>query len=386
MALAEIFYTDRTIISGLANAASPASLLADLHTLIMSQGDWVATVFSNGHEYTIHSPQASFAGPTFGAKVRIWNPADPSFPDCIGIQFLSLDSSAIGLIHHLQTNRVSGDFGVPPLPNYLVWINQCSIFVAPPGLSRYVNFGQVGKVSFSGGVPRIYTISAVKGNGQIVYVTDAWWSGSDECNNIGLGVSKAFRNSFYCGYFSTYYATLDLDPGNPSPVYQGLRLNNTPISFTPGSGTVTPLLTALQLGSVKTGPLGDFSYRLSTFPDGILWWGPAADGSQPHAFWYEPSLLWADTDTTIATLVGQIYDAALASAPLPLEAEFETTVGLTKRTWRNYLLNRNDSAFLWDDARVLALMLMLTKTVIPTQGGESAGGFTPQVTKPPWSG
>lgn len=298
-------------------SADPATFLDDLHTLLTAAG-WTSAAYLTGHLYAVVSPQA------LAAQVRIWDPADPDFDQCVAFQWLTSTSPpSEGMIHHLRLDA---------LYTHSVWANCCSYFIARTGIVHtgdFLPWSVCGGVLFAAGLTSPTPQCEAQSPEIEDVTTELWFSSGSDSGVAGFisGTLESFRGGNHCKRFSFFRNGADM---SASGVNEGA---------------------ALQL-SVFRPPGYLNNTRPTGFADGILWGGDTPMAGDPlislAGIWY-----------------GQLYDACVLSKPMALEATEQIYETDRERTtdWINHM---RGFGFTTSDGRFSSLLLF---TGFPAGGG-----------------
>src|ERR1043165_3389704 len=141
---------------------SPSAFIVDFH----AAAPWTSVAYSNGHEYTISSPQGKTV------KLRVWDPAASSpLANCVRFQPVSAVTGNLGLAMHIWCPGASIPNGAftTPADHYDSWFSPCSVFIDEPGWGRAAASpqppGMCGQRSLSCGVFKSYAAG----------VSECWW-------------------------------------------------------------------------------------------------------------------------------------------------------------------------------------------------------------------
>jgi hypothetical protein len=296
-------------------SANPASFLTDLHALLLA-ARWTAAPYLTGHVYACQSPQE------LAVQVRIWDPADADFPDCVAFQWVSsVDPFPEGLIHHVYLNAAE---------TCDVWVNCCSLFVARTGQAHEDSFLGFRPLSVCGGIPYAAGLTtptaqcAAQSPAAAETTAELWFSsGADTGIPMFAQPSlESWRSGHICKRFT--FCRNGVLSNAENAIEQD----------------------ALQLGIFR--PPGYSSGGSFVFlPAGIRFTDNTPMAGDP--------LIWLH-----GTIYGQLYDACLLSAPMSLGATEEIYESDIDRTtqWTNHSIGATNVPFRGDDGSLFSLLLL----------------------------
>lgn len=290
-------------------SANPATFLDDLDAILDGLG-WTSSTYLTGKVYACSSPQG------LSVQVRIWDPADSNFADCVAFQWLmSASPNTAGLVHHLRLDAAY---------NMAVWANCCSLFIARVGVthSSAYPWSVAGGVAWAPGLVAPTSQCAAQSPAPPDTTTELWWStGSDTGAALFAAATlESFRSGYYCKRYSFCR-----------------------------NGVVTNVTAGTEAASLQLGIMRPTGYRdgvQSGFSDGMLFEDGTPMASDPllsvDGVWY-----------------GQLWDACLLSAPMTLEATETIVETSPARTtyWINHTASNPNVLFATDDGRLYSLLL-----------------------------
>ena len=326
-------YSNQPIYTSLISAGASKFALITLLYDFLTTAMWPSTVVTGGYEFVITSPQG------LTGILKIWDDANPDFPNCIALQMISTsDNTNKGFVHYLQ-------IAYPPsfpgdglgFSQYLVWANACSLFIAEPGEAMNGFFPR----SFSCGIPFAYgavtPAAPCVGTVPTPYVTnEMWWSAGDSTSAAigGYDITAcSFRTDYLCNYSSFMYNG-------------GIANQSYP-----------PQTQALQLLILRPSQNVFLGYG---------WYIPAGAGyglveADETPKIYDP-ILAGYIGGSGATIVGEMYDVCLLSMATALEETIQLNGTSSTGIWVNYTYNVPSTfegrPFGGDDGRLYSLLLL----------------------------
>jgi len=310
-----LVFSGQPVTFGVIDTSSVNLMITNICSTLLSVG-WTAVPYlSSGFDMTAISPQ----GKTVTA--RIYDPADPSWPDNVAIQFRS--GLGAGMVHYLLAFNNSG-LGV--FHAYTIWANCCSLFLGMEGDSGagYIQFPAStfpqGNRAFQGAIPWIPPGGA----------NEVWFTAGEFDGTLDRSDCVSFRRDYFCNAYS-----INID---------GITTRTYPDAAA-----------ALQVSALKA-----VKYANGGFPNGYC----LVDGSPLVT---DPLLLES------GSIFGQLYDAALLSAPSALDDVFHVKDTVRKYSFQGFnFCGSYPGIFRADDSQFFSLLL---STGIVVADGVSNSGY-----------
>lgn len=288
-----VAYTDAIIMEA-SISGDPATFPAALH-LVLTAAGWTSAVYGTGYLYACVSPQG------LAVNVRIWDPEDALYPDCLAFQWIQAVSPlTTGLIHHIRMHTAA---------TFRVWANCCSLFIGRQTVAAldHLPWAVCGGVAWAAGLTTPTDQCAAQSPAAGTATNELWWSTGDD-GGPGEWAIGSWRTQFF------------------APRYSFCR-----------NGTITSQERAISSTALQLGMLRAPGYTFFMYSYYVQWTG----GFEADGLVYDDGEPVA-SDALIAhqgVWYGQLWDACLLSAPMAMEATETIYETVPDRTtdWINYM-------------------------------------------------